>query len=110
MKTVCIVVMMVVLTACSHWGNVYQGSSMQSLRYGIRLVELKQNQEALKLFKKAAEQVKEPAHKAGIYNNIAIIYEVMGETELAREWYKKALELYPDSDIYENYRRFTGDE
>lgn len=104
-------VMFFLLAGCtSSWRNVYTHTSTTSISYGVRLVELKQYREALHIYLAFADKESDPKIKAGIYNNIAIIHEALGETENARAWYKKALELYPDKDIYDNYRRFTGDE
>ena len=104
-------VMVFILVGCaSRWGNVYKSSTTASLAYGVRLVELKQYKEALHIYMHAAEKESDVRVRSGMYNNIAVIYEALSDTENARTWYKKALELYPDNVIYDNYRRFTGDE
>jgi tetratricopeptide (TPR) repeat protein len=42
---------------------------------------------------------RQPTHAGAAYN-VAVIYEVQGEYEGAKQWYRKAIELQPKKELY----------
>lgn len=110
MRIVVLLCGLLLLTSCaSSWKNVYTTDYSETVRYGARLVELKQYANALLVYERLLEQAKDPQHKAALYNNIAVVTELTGDYIKAREMYKKALEINADPAIFENYKRFAGE-
>ncbi|HDS03016.1 MAG TPA: tetratricopeptide repeat protein [Firmicutes bacterium] len=80
-----------------------------SLRYGYRLYTLGLYDEAQFHFETLLKQdAMSDQERARILNNLAVIYEMRGEYQEARETYREALTLDSNHEIYENYKRFTG--
>jgi len=44
--------------------------------------------------------------KAKVYNNMAVIYEIQGDNIKARKYYREAIELTNNENIYQNYKLF----
>lgn len=70
-------------------------------RIGINYHYLKQNNQALKFYKKSTEINGIDTTKLGpVYNNLANIYQVLNKSELAKIYYKKALTQFIATDHY----------
>jgi hypothetical protein len=69
----------------------------EDLRPGIKLAEAEDFAGALKLWQDLVARV--PTH-AGASYNLAVVYEVQGEYEGAKQWYRRAIELAPKKELY----------
>ena len=52
----------------------------------------------------AAVLAKNPNHAGAIYNS-AVVYEVQGNFDTAKAWYRRAIELAPDRTLYQDAER-----
>lgn len=69
----------------------------EDLRPGIKLAEAEDFEGAKKLWQELVARV--PTHAGAVYN-IGVIYEVQGEYEGAKQWYRRAIELNPKRELY----------
>jgi hypothetical protein len=91
------------LPACSGNSNPVQASSQ--LRFGVDMARRGLWSEALFRFQEA--QRLEP-QSPRILNNLAVASEALGQFDMALEYYKRALQIAPDSrEARANYSRFV---
>jgi tetratricopeptide (TPR) repeat protein len=69
----------------------------EDLKAGIKLAQDEDFEGAKKLWQELV--AKNPNHAGAIYN-IGVIYEVQGEYEGAKQWYRRAIELNPKRELY----------
>ena len=67
------------------------------LKPGIKLAEQEDFEGAKKAWQDLLAKV--PTHAGAIYN-VAVIHEVQGEYEGAKQWYRRAVELQPKRELY----------
>lgn len=88
--------------------NIYSKeiSAKQYAKFGTKAFKLKLYKEAELRFKQAVQ--KDPKNPY-YFNNLAIICEILGKIDEARNYYQEALKLAPkDKKIKENYERFEN--
>jgi tetratricopeptide (TPR) repeat protein len=69
----------------------------EELKPGLKLAQDEDFAGAMKFFQEYA--AKTPPHAGAVYN-VAVLYEVQGEYEGAKQWYRRAIELSPQKELY----------
>lgn len=103
MKSKLLILFFIFFIACN---NVNKISSNEYAKYGTKAFKLKLYAEAEFRFKQA---IKLEPNNAEYLNNLAIICEILGKVDEARNYYKEALKIAPkNKKIKENYERFEN--
>jgi tetratricopeptide (TPR) repeat protein len=83
-----------------------QINSDELFSYASELTSQRMYDDALEYYKTILKQNADSQLKAKVYNNMAIIYEIKGENLLARKYYREAINLSNNEEIYRNYQLF----
>lgn len=72
--------------------SYYTGGDIR-LKEAHNLINNKNYQDALNVYKQVSENAEKPKVKARAAHNVAMVYEVLGEIDLAIEWAQKAITM-----------------
>src|SRR6056297_837160 len=104
LKLVFSVFILIFVVSCMHSSMELKDKEVFS--YASSLTSKGMYEDALDYYKGLLDKKLDKNLKAKIYNNMAVIYEIKGENTKAREYYRKAINLTNNKNIYQNYKLF----